>query len=184
MSEPQSWCPDCRQATSGRCGVHAQQWTVDAGVVLDGRTLLATGGYVPSVEDDLRAQLTAAQNEIVVLEATVDRLRTERGILHTELDTLRAERDRLQQEKDDAECRHADASDNAQMHYEIASAAKAKLAALQAGIAKVEEEMRDYPHITAEFHSGDREPGTLAEGVARKRVAEWADRLRALRSET
>jgi hypothetical protein len=41
-------------------------------------------------------------------------------------------------------------------------------------------EIRAYPHIFCEFHSGDREPGTRAEGVARTKVDEWADRLAVL----
>ena len=41
------------------------------------------------------------------------------------------------------------------------------------------EQMRAFPKIQAEFHSGDREPGTLADAVPRATVDRWADELEA-----
>jgi hypothetical protein len=41
------WCPDCRQSTAGRCAAHSS-------------FIVATGGYVPSREQDLELQLSAA----------------------------------------------------------------------------------------------------------------------------
>lgn len=49
-----------------------------------------------------------------------------------------------------------------------------------ASFAEIVQEMHDYPHLMATFHSGDREPGTTAEAVSRRKVDAWRERLSAL----
>jgi len=77
-------CPDCAKLTGGRCWRHASE-TLIVGEYL-GPPIVATGGYVPSELDQLRAQVAAQQDEIARLKEAAEDAR----MGHVRLDETRA----------------------------------------------------------------------------------------------